>query len=505
MSTTVIQRTPWRIALVEAIEEGLYPGLPLVVAAVLYSMQLGAAPLWYDEAGSAWMAELPLSRLIAATAGDTHPPLYFLLLSAWQHLLGSTPVVMRLPSLLCALLVFWLAHRIAVDLKLSTLARLIAVTLLMLSPFQLHFAQEARMYSLLQVEVLLMIWCVLHRRWPWFALASSAALWTHNYALFYLAAIGAWAFGRELLRPGLIDSKTDAVRWDTQIMRLMLAGLLAVASWLPWAWVLREQMQTVANGYWIQPVTPGSVVYVLYTWLFGFTLAEWMQPTGVLVASGLIVWLSVKALRERSEGLTLLYLVAAPVAAVVIVSIVWKPILLFRGFAPGVPLLYLLIGWGFSRITFTHRLYALAIVTPLLVTGVVGHYVWNVDHKTGIQPAEAIIRAGWQPGDVIIHANEGTLMELHNTTRDLPQYILPRCAQPNLGALSPATQQALGMEVVPDTLTWSRAWFVWSWPPTVTQCEVDQARAFLRTYDSELALPIRNDDYVEANLWLVTK
>jgi len=57
----------------------------------------------------------------------------------------------------------------------------------------------------------------------------------------------------------------------------------------------------------------------------------------------------------------------------------------------------------------------------------------------------------------------------------------------------------------PDTLTWRRAWFVWSWPPTVTQCEVDEAEAFLRKYRHELIFPVRDDGYVTANVWLLQR
>jgi len=53
----------------------------LLIANVLYLFRIGAAPLWYDEAASAWFAQIPLARMIIGTASDTHPPLYYLLLS----------------------------------------------------------------------------------------------------------------------------------------------------------------------------------------------------------------------------------------------------------------------------------------------------------------------------------------------------------------------------------------------------------------------------------------
>src|SRR3990172_9254049 len=64
-----------------------WPLSPLVVvsavALVLRLVNLGGPALWYDGWGSVWMASLPFQGMFAATAGDTHPPLYLALLWLW--------------------------------------------------------------------------------------------------------------------------------------------------------------------------------------------------------------------------------------------------------------------------------------------------------------------------------------------------------------------------------------------------------------------------------------
>jgi hypothetical protein len=57
----------------------------------------------------------------------------------------------------------------------------------------------------------------------------------------------------------------------------------------------------------------------------------------------------------------------------------------------------------------------------------------------------------------------------------------------------------------PDTLSWRRAWFVYLVFPTITQCDADMADAFLATRPHRLAFAIRGDEFVEANIWLVTR
>ena len=54
--------------------------------------------LWYDEAFSAWLAALPLNRLLEATLNDVHPPFYYVLLWGINRIWGNAEIVLRLPS-----------------------------------------------------------------------------------------------------------------------------------------------------------------------------------------------------------------------------------------------------------------------------------------------------------------------------------------------------------------------------------------------------------------------
>jgi hypothetical protein len=485
----------------------LLPRVLLAAAALLYLWQIGLAPLWYDEAGTAWMASLPLPRLLAATAADTHPPLYFLLTALIERVAGSSASTLRLPSAVAAVAVLWLTWLIAGELGFSRRAALMGIGLLVLSPFQLHYAQEARMYALLQAEVLLALWAVLRRQWWLVTVALMAALWTHNYALIYAAVLFPVALWREVDRP--LDPGPDGMAWANAygVSTVFIAFIIPGLAWMPWIVALRQQMNIIAAGYWIQPVTPGSVLSAINIWVNGFALPDGLSPTGALMAFGLVAWLSIKVWQARTTTPVILWmLIFAPLAVVVSVSFLWKPILLFRGFAPGVPLLFLLAGWAIDRLPLRRQLYTAALVLPLLAAGALGHFRSGPEQKTALQPYAALIRAGWQDGDLIVHANEGTLMELHTALGDLPQVMLPRCARPNLGGLSSATQAAMGMPIAdPDTMSWSRIWFVWTWPPTVTQCEVDTATAFLRKYPHTNIAVVRRDAYVEADIYLLER
>src|SRR6266851_3852750 len=70
------------------------PALPLrivvLTAFALRLFQLGTQSLWYDESVSLFIARQPIPELIAHTAGDVHPPLYYLLLHFWLQVAGTT-------------------------------------------------------------------------------------------------------------------------------------------------------------------------------------------------------------------------------------------------------------------------------------------------------------------------------------------------------------------------------------------------------------------------------
>jgi hypothetical protein len=499
----------------------------LLIGAVLYVLRLGAAPLWYDEAVSEWMAELPLARMIAATAGDTHPPLYYAMLHVVQGI-GNSPFVLRLPSVFAALVVIYLAWEIAREFKFNRTTQIIGVGLLLVIPFQLWFAQEARMYTIFQASVLGALLAALRRRWLWFVALNALALWTHNYGLFYLVVncgVAAWVIARDRFGYWQRSSAATAARFSIPISNpvedkkhaaieaVLLSGIVGGAAlllWSPWVLALRTQMGIVNTGYWIQPVTAGDVVFSLFTLLFGATSAIpiWLMPICALFSIGLLAWLLFKIAQRPEPGVLIgLWFVAAPIVAALIISVVWRPVFLFRGFAPGVPIVCLLVGWAVEQLNLRYRLYAAILIVPLIVGAGIWHYVSMPEIKgSELQTIMDHIREQWQPGDVIFYSNEGPMVAWHMRSVGLDQYLLPRCPRNDLGALSQQTRDGLGMrEAVPEALAWKRAWFVYTVMSPVTKCAADEGMAFLLDHPHKIAFEIQNDQYVEANVWLLER
>lgn len=467
------------------------------VGLIMRIYQLGFAPFWYDEAFTAWLSDLPFVRMIQATSGDTHPPLYYFFTWIVVHLFGKSELVLRTPSVIFSMAGLWVFWLILENTDLSDYVKVLSVGFMAFMPFQLHFAQEARQYALLQFLVLIAFYLIQKRSYTWFGVFLALILYTHNYAVFYVPVLFVLAYTKELAQPRYVAmpgdvgyfagySEFDYVKSDqSKVNQVLISAVAAGISFIPWAVVLLGQMKTVSSGYWIQPVTVGSVVYSVYMWFWAFALGQSWQPVAIMITLFLVMAALVMAVKNKSYGL----LAFGPLFMAVAVSFVWKPVLLFRGLAASAPFIYLLIAIAIGSLKKWQRVYTAGLIAPVFMAGVISFYIYNVDQKTGDLPLFLdTIQGEYQPGDVIVHANDGAFPGLHYYASDIPQYELSECDQHNLGSLSPVTREAMGIEIINDLSGFNRVWFVYSNGPTSTKCEEQKAREIINQSVTKLEI-----------------
>jgi uncharacterized membrane protein len=152
---------------------------------------LSAPSLWLDEAISANVVKGSMVECIRHAKTDLHPPLYYLLLHRWS-LLGHDEFMLRLFSVIANFLsgfVLFLCARKMFNARIALLTLLFFT----LSPFQIRYSQEVRMYSLLG------LWMVLALFFMWkyleskngpsllgYVLSSALGLYTHYQAGIFL-------------------------------------------------------------------------------------------------------------------------------------------------------------------------------------------------------------------------------------------------------------------------------------------------------------------------------
>lgn len=119
-----------------------------MLAAGLRIMRLDAQSFWNDEGNSARLAERSVDTIIEGAGGDIHPPGYYLLLAGWRALAGQSEFALRTLSVFASLLTVAVGIQLGSRL-LGPLEGLAGGLLLAINPFQVYYAQEARMYALL--------------------------------------------------------------------------------------------------------------------------------------------------------------------------------------------------------------------------------------------------------------------------------------------------------------------------------------------------------------------
>ncbi|MCX7841255.1 MAG: glycosyltransferase family 39 protein, partial [Anaerolineae bacterium] len=117
----------------------------LLLAFALRVAFLDAPSLWNDEGTSVALASRSIEAIVSGAARDIHPPLYYLLLHFWMPFVGNTEYAVRFLSVIAGVLVVALVFRIAYSVFDGRVA-MVAAFLTALSPFQVYYSQETRMY-----------------------------------------------------------------------------------------------------------------------------------------------------------------------------------------------------------------------------------------------------------------------------------------------------------------------------------------------------------------------
>ena len=131
--------------------------LPILLGFALRMLRLGFQPLWWDEGYSVWFATHPLPQLLALTAADIHPPLYYILLRGWIGVFGPGPIALRMFSVVVGVLAIPLIYVVARRLFTPRVGWL-AAFLLAISPMHIYYSQEVRMYGLAMLLGLGALW-----------------------------------------------------------------------------------------------------------------------------------------------------------------------------------------------------------------------------------------------------------------------------------------------------------------------------------------------------------
>jgi len=380
--------------------------LGLGLAARVY--QLARQGLWIDEGYSVTLAGLSPASIVAGTAADQHPPLYYLLLHGWLGLVGRSEFAVRFLSVAAGILT--LAVLYAVGRRMSS-ARLglWSALLLALSPIHIQYSQEARMYTLLALLGLLSVYtlrCWLEQpsigRGTLYVLSTAAALYTHNLAVFLLPFEAMWAIAWATTRR---DSSGYRPALDNQRLWGWLVCQAAIALlWLPWLptvvmqahshrvpWIvpptlpmLRDTLLRLTTGILIdQPGGPPAIL----GWL-------WLSMTGLAVA---LAW---KRGQEQQRELVFSGLLFGVPAALIVGLSFAYPLYQDKQFVFLVPALMSCLAAGLLALRPLWRI--LAVAGLLALNAYPLYDLYYRGSRPEWREAIAYMDDNAQPGDLIV-------------------------------------------------------------------------------------------------------
>jgi predicted membrane-bound mannosyltransferase len=370
--------------------------LVLLLAGALRLHRIGAESLWLDEAFSVVTAGTSLTHIVQETIDDVHPPLYYFLLHYWEGIAGTTEAAARLLSVVLSLATIgaaWaLARRVA-----GAQAAFAAAVLLAISPFQIEFAQEARMYALLALAATLSTLAFLsliERPRPasigLLAATTAAMAYTQIHAVFVVLAHAAVVAGLAL---------GDRARFRRIIAPWMIAELAALACFSPWIGPLASQMLRVGGHFWIPRPAWFDAADPLIAYAGSVRLA---RVIGAAAAAGLVAGIAARAPYGRRVGtLTLAAWLAASVGGPLAVSQFGTSIFLPKyTIAASVPFAILAgIGLGVVR-RWWFTAAALAAIAWLTWTPLDRFY--TRPRKDDWRAAAALVEQAARPGDVVM-------------------------------------------------------------------------------------------------------
>lgn len=164
------------------------------------------------------------------------PPLYYVMVRTWVQWFGDSVAATRSFSALISLLVFPCLYWLCLELFKSPLVAWVAIALVAISPFHVLYAQEARLYSLWTLTILLSSAALLRairlkNRLSWFFYAATLSIGFYTTPLTALVAIG----------HGIYVIGTQGIR-TSKLIAYLLASFIGVLTYIPWIFVVASNL-----------------------------------------------------------------------------------------------------------------------------------------------------------------------------------------------------------------------------------------------------------------------
>jgi mannosyltransferase len=391
--------------------------LVIAVGAVVRFYHIGGLSLWTDEGFSEWASRQSTWYLWTVLPGfETNPPLYYTLLKGWCVLFGDSEASLRSLSALFSIatipLVFAMGRMLGAR-RSGWMSGLLAAAMFALSPIHVQYAQEARAYAMLTFGVAVamtgVMWLMLNpmqvcaradqssaskERIPQmlglFALGMALTMWSHD-----TGALAVLAIALPVIYWWIVDAKCC----PRALVRLLIAGAIAFALFLPYLAPLLSHMGHVRSSFWIQ-VPDRWVIEETITRLVGGP-SKWNVTVVVFGALAAFAITSLWRHGMRSIAILLVSVGLLPILAELLVSFLAMPIFLERTLLyVNIPL-FVAVAYAISRIQIAY-LGVAGVVIVLALLGTSLHEHFRDFKKEPWNEIAAYLSRSLQPGQPVL-------------------------------------------------------------------------------------------------------
>jgi uncharacterized membrane protein len=387
-------------------------GFILSLGIGLRLLRLGHQGLFLDEAWSWVVTNLSFKGIAELSFRDPHPPLYYFLLKLWTAFIPSTEAGLRALSVVFSIFSM-VTIVVFVYRKWNARAATYAGWFVALSSFDLYYAQEARMYTLLGLLWLLSYLALLQALegfaycYILWGLIGIAMAWTHFYGLLVVGSQLVFIWGHRLWLGFHRRYELLLDIWS------VIGTVLAIVGSLPILLLLGTHQSSGAGGAWI-PKTDAILVFfallstglaagrgyfldgshLLLPTIDGFPLVIWAM-IGVLVCGLFVIWAMLREWRKEDRdrltvSLSITLIIGPVIIAFAYAYLLETPAWALKSLLGGAYLVYIWAGVGLGGLSSAFLRRAVAVVLLIItVASLVPYYsVWEkTDADIALRPS----------------------------------------------------------------------------------------------------------------------
>ena len=303
---------------------------------------------------------------VVRLAHDPSSVFYYFVVYIYSFLFGSGEML-RFLSVVFSMLVlgvFYKLSRLFFGRKVSISALLIMA----LSPMQIWYAQEARVYSMATFLVLLTVYSYVK------ALRTEKSFYLILFGLSFISACYASYFSVFLLLPMAVmfiwnRHGKNKIKWAS-------ITFLIFFSMTPLLFILGSHLSFIRSSFWLSVPSLRIVLNTCVVFVLGYSSAMWQIYTAPTIFVGLYIYGVYSCFRSNQKNAIILFLFSLPpIALTYLISRYVIPVYLDRQLFIYSPFYYLLIAKGVLSIKRKlFRIAAMSLVMAYIVFSLMNYY-----------------------------------------------------------------------------------------------------------------------------------